>query len=169
MPAAWGCGHVVGRVPNDERLVRGDRAAGDDRRLVCAAASTLPVTSPSRHPLFEHPWQQLLDTVKDPVVVGVGHGLVQVMEASLHQLAELGPAGLVAQHRRERLVTDVGVGHAGVGELADVGGDAVQLIEGQPPGRRARPAGDDQRPVDVEQRGDPLGHSAVLWPSVAMA
>jgi hypothetical protein len=85
-----------------------------------------------------------------------------VVEASLHQLAELGPAGLVAKHRRERLVTDVGVGHVGVGELADVGRDAVQLLEGQAPGGRTRPAGD-------EQRGDPVGHSAVLWPSVAMA
>jgi hypothetical protein len=53
----------------------------------------------------------------------------------------------------------VRVGHAGVGELADVAGDAVQVVEGQPPGGRPGIRGDDQRPVDVEQGDDALRHA----------
>ncbi|MFB6958036.1 cysteine methyltransferase [Streptomyces sp. NPDC056309] len=37
----------------------------------------------------------------------------------------------------------VGVGHAGVGELPDAGGDAVQLGEGQAPGPVRCPTGDE--------------------------
>jgi len=93
---------------------------------------------PQQVALLEHPWQQLFDAVEDPVLVGAGHGLVQVLDASLHHLGELGPGWLAAQHGRERPEPDVGVGHAGVGELADVGGDAVEVVEGPPPGGRCR-------------------------------
>jgi hypothetical protein len=55
--------------------------------------------------LLEHLWQQLLDAGQDPVVGGLGHGLVQVVEAPLHHLVELGPSGLVAEHGREGPVT----------------------------------------------------------------
>jgi hypothetical protein len=89
---------------------------------------------PEQVALVEHPWQLLLDTVEDPVLVGAGDGLIQVFGAPLHHLGELGPAWLAAQHGRERPMAYVRVGHAGVGELADVGGDAVQVVEGQPPG-----------------------------------
>ena len=47
--------------------------------------------------------------------------------------------------------------HARVGELADIGRDAVQLVESQPPGGRAGAAGVDQCAVDVEQDRDAFG------------
>jgi hypothetical protein len=48
---------------------------------------------PQQVALLEHPWQQLFDAVEDPVLVGAGHGLVQVLDASLRNLGELGRVG----------------------------------------------------------------------------
>jgi hypothetical protein len=56
------------------------------------------------------------------------------------------------QNGLERLGAHVRVGHAGVGELADVGGNAVQLVECALPGDGARAAGRDERAVDVEEQ-----------------
>jgi hypothetical protein len=76
--------------------------------------------------------------------------------------------GRAVQHRLERLGAHVRIGHPSVGELADVGGDPVQLLECAPPRDRARPARADQLAIDVEEQ-DParVGHgiSAVLRPS----
>jgi hypothetical protein len=58
---------------------------------------------------------------------------MQVVQAPLHETSELGPLRWPVQHGLEGLAAHLRVGHPGVGELADVGRDAIQLIEGQPP------------------------------------
>jgi hypothetical protein len=54
------------------------------------------------------------------------------------------------------MATDFRVGHARIGELADLGRHAVELIERQPPRSCPGPAGDDERAVDVEENGEPI-------------
>ncbi len=69
-------------------------------------------------------------------------------------LGQLARAGVVADHGCEGQPPDLGIGHAGGGELTDVGGDPVEIGERPAPGNRAGAAGRDQRAVDVEQDRD---------------
>ena len=82
-----------------------------------------------------------------------------MLEPALDDLGELERRRLAAEHGLERAGADVRVGHPRVGELPDVGGDAVQLLERLPPGDGAGPSGRDERSVDVKQQ-DPrvVGH-----------
>ena len=89
---------------------------------------------------------------KHPVSLALGHGLWQVLESALDELGKLARRGLAVQHGLEGLCAHVGVGHAGVGELPDVGGDAVQLLERLLPGHRAGTTCRDERAVDVEKQ-----------------
>ena len=106
---------------------------------------------PDQVALVDQPRQQLLDAGQDPVAVGLLDRLVEVVEAPLHQPGELLALGLAVQHRFEGLPPDLRVGHAGVGELADVGRDVVELVEREAPRGGAGAAGGDQRAVDVEE------------------
>ena len=83
--------------------------------------------------VVDQPREQLLCSREHAVALGLGHRLVQVVQAPLHQPGELGALGRPLHDRLKRAPADVGVGHAGVGELADVGRDPVDLVEGQPP------------------------------------
>jgi hypothetical protein len=74
-----------------------------------------------------------------------------VLQPALDELRQFARRGLAVQHGLEGLRAHIRVGHAGVGELADVGGDAVQLLEGLLPRHRAGAARRDERAVDVEQ------------------
>ena len=111
-----------------------------------AAPSPFPVISPSRWPP-----RPLGDARQDPVPLALRDRLGQVLQPALDHLRQLGRGRVAAEHRRERLGSHVGIRHARVGELADVGRDAVELLERLPPGGRAGPAGRDERAVDVEE------------------
>jgi hypothetical protein len=92
-------------------------------------------------------------------VLGLRDRRVQVVKPPLQQPAELFAFGLAVQHRLEGLAPHVGIGHARVGELPDIGRDPVQLVERQPPRSGARAARDDERAVDVKQNRNALaGH-----------
>jgi hypothetical protein len=98
--------------------------------------------------------KELLDTRQDAVVLRLGDRPVEIVLPSFEEPLELVRRRLAVEHRLEGLASDLGVGHPRVGELADVRGDPVELVEGERPRAPARPAGDDERPVDVEQNGD---------------
>ena len=57
----------------------------------------------------------------------------------------------MADDAREREPADDGIGHPALGELPDVRGNPVELVEGPAPAPRAGAAGRDQQPVDVEE------------------
>jgi hypothetical protein len=76
---------------------------------------------------------------------------VKVVLAARHHPGELAPLRLAPHGADECQPPDLGVGHAGVGEGVDVGGDPIELLEGAPPGDRAGAPGTDQGAVDVEE------------------
>jgi hypothetical protein len=103
--------------------------------------------------------KQLLHAREHPVAVGLLDRLVQVAQPALEQAGELLALGLAVQHRLEGLAAHLGIGHPRVGVLADVGWDAVELVERELPRGGPGPARSDQRAVDVEQDGHALvGH-----------
>src|SRR6266571_5562734 len=59
--------------------------------------------------------------------------------------------GLMADHAREREPADDRIGHPRIGELPDVSGDPIQLVERPAPAPRTSPTGRDQKAVDVEE------------------
>ena len=95
--------------------------------------------------------QRLRHARQHLVALALGDRLGQVLEPALDELRQLVRRRLAPEHRLERLGADVRVGHAGVGVLADVGRDPVQLLERAPPRDGARAAGRDERAVDVEE------------------
>ena len=132
-----------------EREPAHEVAAGelDERGAVAVAgddAQQVPLATELPEPLG--------DARQDLVALALGDGLGQVLQPPLDDLRQLVRARLAAEDRLERLRPDVRIGHARVGELADVGGDPVQLLEGAPPGDRARAARAHERPVDVEEQ-----------------
>src|ERR1019366_9835783 len=86
---------------------------------------------------------------------------MQVDLATFQQPLELILFWLPFEYGLEGLPTDVGIGHASVSELTDVGRDAVQLIECQAPRSSSSAAGDDQRAVDVKENGNAVSCHAV--------
>ena len=88
---------------------------------------------PEQIAVVQEPWQELLDAVEEPLACRLRHCLVEVVQASFQQLGELGSARLTGEDSFEGLAPHVRIGHATVGELADVGRDGVQLVEGHPP------------------------------------
>jgi hypothetical protein len=57
----------------------------------------------------------------------------------------------MADHARERQPAHDGIGHPRFGELADVSGDPVELVECPAPAAGAGAAGRNQKAVDVEE------------------
>src|SRR3954454_15383932 len=108
--------------------------------------------------LAREPLEQFLRAVEHAVLLRVLDLVGEPVEVCRHHGGELARGRVVADRGLERAPGDRRIGHAGVGELADVGGDAVELLEGVAPAARARAAGGDERPVDVEENGLGLVH-----------
>ena len=85
------------------------------------------------------------------VTLRLGDRLAQIKEPAFHQPGELLARGLASEDRHESPAAHFGIGHPGIGELPDIGRDPVQLVERESPRSGPRPAGMDQRAVDVEQ------------------
>ena len=117
---------------------------------------------PEQVAAVEQPRQHLLDARQDSVGGRACDRLVHVVQAPFQQPGELGPLRRSVHHRLERPSSHIGIGHPRVGELADVGRYAIQLVERQSPGGRTCAAGVDQRTVDVEQDRDPFGSQGNL-------
>jgi hypothetical protein len=126
--------------------------AGDDAEQVAVAAQLS---------------QPLGDAGQHLVLLALGHRLGQVLEPSLQNLGQLVRRRLAVENRFERPRPDVGVGHAGVRELADVRRDAVEVVERALPRDGAGAAGAHQRAVDVEEQ-DAMGllacHARIFLP-----
>ena len=122
-----------------------------------AAASTFPVTRPSRVPPSISSGQRLLDPRHHPVAVGLADRVVEVVEIAGDHPGPLRGRRLTPDHLLEDHLGDLGVGHPGVGVLGDVGVDPVLLAEGPLPGGGPRSAGDQDGAVDVEE--DRGGHT----------
>lgn len=108
---------------------------------------------PEQVSVVDEPRQQLGDPRQHPVLARLAHRLMQVVKAALEQPGKLLAVGPSVQDRLKGLTADVGIGHPRVGELSDVGGNSVELIEGHSPGGGTRPAGDEQGAVDVKEDG----------------
>jgi len=106
---------------------------------------------PEQVSLVDQLGKELVDSRQHLVALGVLHRLVEVEVAALHQPRELSSLGLPLQDRLECLPPDHWIGHADVRELADVGLDSVELVEGKPPGGSAGTTRVDQGAVDVEE------------------
>ena len=129
--------------------------------FVRAAPSIAPETSPRTTPASARRSSSCRGTGKH-LVLRRGPDVVGQME----QILRVDPAELVgtrvpAEHTSERLGRHLRVGLTRRGVLADVGGDAVELLERGIPTPRPRPTRVDQRPVDVEQHNNGLRHRAV--------
>jgi hypothetical protein len=74
-----------------------------------------------------------------------------VLEPTLDQLRQLASGRLTVHHGLEGLGAHVRVGHARVGELADVRGNPVQLVERLLPRHGPGAARRHERAVDVEE------------------
>ena len=82
--------------------------------------------------------EQLLDPRHHPVAVGLGDRVGQVLEVAADRLRALLGAALAADHLAEDDRGDLGVGHAGVGVLGDVGFDPVAAPRRRAARRRRR-------------------------------
>ena len=115
---------------------------------------------PEQVPVVAELPEPLSHAGQHPVALALGDRFGHVLQPALDELGQLVRRRWAVQHGLERLRPDIRVGHPGVGELPDVGGDAVELLEGALPCRRACSSRGHERSVDVEEQdsvrlGDP--------------
>src|SRR4051812_18688330 len=104
------------------------------------------------HSRLDETREDLLRTGKNLVLLGGPYVVGKVQEVLGIDLVEFVDAWVSAEHTSEGLDRDLRIGFTGRGVLADVGRDAVQLLERGTPTPRTGPAGMDQRLVHIEQR-----------------
>jgi hypothetical protein len=90
---------------------------------------------------LDQPRQQRLDARHHPVARRLLHLHRQPVEVGAQHPRQLAVGRLPTEHAGEGEPPHLWVGYAGLGELPDVGGDAVQTLEGVSPRSRAGPAG----------------------------
>src|SRR4051812_31935596 len=114
---------------------------------------------PEQDPVVaREPFEQVLGAVEHAVLLRVLDLVREAVQIGGHHGGYFARRRVVPDGCLERAPGDGRIGHAGVGERADVGGDPVELVEGVAPAARAGAAGGDERPVDVEENGLGLVH-----------
>ena len=93
----------------------------------------VPRDQPQQVTLVDQARKQLFDTGEYTVIIGFSNRAVQVVQPALEQARELMALWLAMKHRLEGLARRHRGRSSGVGELANVRRDPVELVEGQPP------------------------------------
>ena len=90
----------------------------------------------------------------------------QLLDDTVHAYADaltllkqqLAAGGRAANDADKSAARDLRIRHAGVGELTNISGDSMQLIERPPPAPGSSAAGGEQRAVDIEQHRNRFLH-----------